>query len=70
MMVSLMDGKKVVCLATVYCDEPFLYVLIPAGDQRITRTGEQSKQPNKHGVAHISQIAQVGWLSKILAAQS
>jgi len=68
-MVSLMDGKTVACLALVYCDEAFLYVLIPAGEQRITKTGEQSRQPNKHGVAHVSRITRVGWLSKISATQ-
>lgn len=53
----------------LYCDEAFLYVLIPAGEQRIIKTGEQSRQPNKHSVAHISWITTVGWLSKISAAQ-
>lgn len=31
-------------------------MLIPAGEQRIIKTGEQSRQPNKHSVARISQI--------------
>lgn len=29
----------------IYCDEVFLYVLIPAGEQRITKTGEQRGSP-------------------------
>lgn len=47
----------------IYWDEAFLYVSIPAGEQRIYQHGGAERQSSKHGRAHVPQIPWVGWLS-------